>query len=542
MAFCKNNSQQMSIENSLYGMTEREKNKLKNSWAEFFSSEIFPNICEERFSILYSANHASRPNNPVNVYLGLLLIRDMFNQSDEEAIDSLLFDLRYQHALHTSSMVEQPISKNSLSNFRAQVLKNYEETGKDLIQEEVEALAPILMKIAGIDGRTKRMDSMMVASSCRSLSRLELLYSVVSRMVKAIQRVDGKKLPESMERYLLEGHRNTTIYHSRNTDIKSKYAVLLEDAHQLKKALSETSLISLQEYQLLLRFLSEQSEYKEEVLCLKDPKTLSSETLQNPTDPDASYRKKGNKSYKGYVANLVESVGNNTGIVEHYDFQKNTYSDQKFCLDVINKLGEQVNPTDLIVDGAFYTTQNEKAANTNNIELLPTNLTGRKPAVEKETICDFVIDPQTTLLIQCPAGHAPMTSKYNDKDGIIHACFNKKHCEQCERYDKCPIIRQKKKNVFRVSKHQYQLAHMKVRMGTEEYRDRVTIRAGVEGVPSVLRRKHRVDEMPIRGLMCAKIWFGIKVGASNLRRTYKMWKDELKNLLQPRFLLISCPQ
>ena len=71
MAFCRNNFQQMSIEDSLYGMTEREKNTLQNSWAEFFSREVFPTICEERFSILYSANHASRPNNPVLSSLSL---------------------------------------------------------------------------------------------------------------------------------------------------------------------------------------------------------------------------------------------------------------------------------------------------------------------------------------------------------------------------------------------------------------------------------------------------------------------------------------
>ena len=171
-----------------------------------------------------------------------------------------------------------------------------------------------------------------------------------------------------------------------------------------------------------------------------------------------------------------------------------------------------------------------------DINLLPTNLTGRKASVEKETICDFVIDPHTNEVIQCPAGHAPMTSEYNDKDDWIHACFSKKCCEQCERDDKCPIIKQKKKNVFRVSKNQYQLAHMKIRMGTEEYRDKVMIRAGVEGVPSVLRRKHRVDEMPIRGLMRSKIWFGIKVGAANLRRAYKVWKNEI----EPCPALIFC--
>jgi len=58
--------------------------------------------------VLYSGNPASRPNNQVNVYFGLLILRKIFNQSDEEALNSLMFDIRYQYALHTTSFQKQP--------------------------------------------------------------------------------------------------------------------------------------------------------------------------------------------------------------------------------------------------------------------------------------------------------------------------------------------------------------------------------------------------------------------------------------------------
>lgn len=118
MSFCKNPSQQLSINDPLLNLTDREKKRLEHSWAKEFGDVLFPMIREERFSVLYSDNPASRPNHPVNVYFGLLVLKVMFGQSDEEALDSLLFDIRYQYALHTTSMQEQPVSKNSLSNFR----------------------------------------------------------------------------------------------------------------------------------------------------------------------------------------------------------------------------------------------------------------------------------------------------------------------------------------------------------------------------------------------------------------------------------------
>jgi len=113
-----------------------EQKRLRDSWAEQFSKNIFPMINEERFSVLYSDNPVSRPNNPVNVYFGLLILKEIFNQSDEEAIDLLIFDIRYQYALHTSSFEKQPVSKNSLSNFRTAVYKYNEEHGVDLVQKE----------------------------------------------------------------------------------------------------------------------------------------------------------------------------------------------------------------------------------------------------------------------------------------------------------------------------------------------------------------------------------------------------------------------
>ena len=89
MSFHLNNAQQMAINDSLLSLTERERKYLNNSWAETFSKKIFPFIEEDRFKILYSDNPASRPNNPVNVYFGLLILREIFNQSDDLALKVL---------------------------------------------------------------------------------------------------------------------------------------------------------------------------------------------------------------------------------------------------------------------------------------------------------------------------------------------------------------------------------------------------------------------------------------------------------------------
>ena len=94
MSFRSNESQQMSIFDSTFNLTEREKKALENSWAKVFSEEIFPCIDEERFSVLYSEK-GSRPNTPVNVIIGALILKELYNLSDDQIVENLMLDFRY---------------------------------------------------------------------------------------------------------------------------------------------------------------------------------------------------------------------------------------------------------------------------------------------------------------------------------------------------------------------------------------------------------------------------------------------------------------
>jgi hypothetical protein len=167
-----------------------------------------------------------------------------------------MFDIRYQHALHTTSFQEQPVSKNSLTNFRAAVYSYNQEHGVDLIQEEIESHAQQFSKLLKIEGKTIRMDSLMVSSSCKKLSRLEIIYSTVKRLIKAID----KDIPENFKPYLEEGHYNDTIYRSRDKDLNSKIKRVLKDGLRLYSLSRKNKEISkTEEFKLLSRMLKEQT-------------------------------------------------------------------------------------------------------------------------------------------------------------------------------------------------------------------------------------------------------------------------------------------
>lgn len=60
--------------------------------------------------------------------------------------------------------------------------------------------------------------------------------------------------------------------------------------------------------------------------------------MQNPADPDATYRKKAGTEYRGYIANVVEVADHDhNSITVDYQYEKNTYSDSQFLKDYMEQ-------------------------------------------------------------------------------------------------------------------------------------------------------------------------------------------------------------
>ena len=74
---------------------------------------IFPKIDERPYTVLYSVKD-SRSNIPVNIQIGELIIKEFTGLSDEDMLTALMFDIRFQYALHTTSFPKQPMSDRTL--------------------------------------------------------------------------------------------------------------------------------------------------------------------------------------------------------------------------------------------------------------------------------------------------------------------------------------------------------------------------------------------------------------------------------------------
>ena len=110
---------QESLWQSEFLITPRKAKLMRRSWAEVFRNEALVLIEEERFAPLYSPD-MGRPNRAVQTVLGVLVLKEMFDLTDMEALEELEFNLLWHHALRLE-MEEAHLAQKTLHNFRVRV-------------------------------------------------------------------------------------------------------------------------------------------------------------------------------------------------------------------------------------------------------------------------------------------------------------------------------------------------------------------------------------------------------------------------------------
>lgn len=169
-----------------------------------------------------------------------------------------MLDLHLQYALHTTSFEEQPLSDKTLSRFRKRCYDYEMLHNVDLYHDCVKNLSSTIAKIMGINGRVRRMDSMMIESNIRKLSRMELLYTCISKLIILMSKTDQELLLEQLKHYAEPNDLNQVIYHQRSTETDDRMQTLLNDADTLL-SICNSVCEGTTEYELFIRCLSEQN-------------------------------------------------------------------------------------------------------------------------------------------------------------------------------------------------------------------------------------------------------------------------------------------
>lgn len=525
---------QQSFFSGHYLLPDRLQEKLLTSWAETFYRELFCRIDEEIFAPLYS-EEASRPNTPVNVLMGLEILKSGFGWSDEELYEQVCFNLQVRHALGQDDLRSEIFTLRTLYNFRRRVREYADETGINVIQQVFEQVTDEQLKAVKLATGWQRMDSTQVLSNLAEMSRLGLLVAVLQAVHRQLPEPMKEECAQRWARYL-EGRPHQVCYRIAVDEVEDHLVIIGQELWAVGAALAEQAPDS-EVLGLVQRVLEEQYEQDSEGNVHPRPKEeIGSDSLQSPHDPDATYRIKGGATYSGgYVANVSETADpeNDVQLITDVQVEPNRADDAALMeqsLDDQTRRGIEVNQ--VTVDGGYTGPKGEAACGKHDVTLRPTRMRGGQTAPDhwgwKEYTWE-VEDDGTPISVTCPQG-CTATMFPGRAENCFLARFEDERCAACPFFKTTCRIEERKRlsPTLYVTQRTVEIALRRQQMTPED----ASIRAVVESTIRSLKRAFPGSKLPIRGLIRARMVLYPAAMMVNVRRLHRHLTAEAEKATQ----------
>ena len=484
-------------------LPKKQLELLKGSWASTFYHEFFSRIDEEIFAILYS-REPSRPNVPVNVMVGLEVLKAGFGWSDAELYENYCFNLQVRYALGYDRLGDGDFAIRTLYYFRERLSKHYLETGINLLEQAFEQITDAQILDLQVRTGMQRMDSTQIASNIVNASRLQLLVEALQRVHRMLSEADQLRLAESFALYIKEaaGHytyrvkgKEAVQEHLRQVGAVIYYLLAeLKDAYASEKA-----------YQVLERIFAENFNLVEGDVCPKENQELASGSLQSVDDLEASYRTKGNAHYQGYVANITETCNpeNDLQLITKVQVAPNNTDDSHLLAEALPNLQERTDLDTLLTDGGFGGEASDAALENQPVKLIQTAIRGPKPDLHQFHLADFdiQIDQQGAPIdITCPYGqNVPIAPA---RSTGLQARFDPEICSACpcQQEAQCRAKPQKLDPRYLLAFNLKQVQAAQRRKDFLEHQDHgQNLRAAVEATVRSVKHPFRAGKLPVRG-------------------------------------------
>ncbi len=536
--FKKTNPQQ-----SLFGidtqLSEGLQTRLRSSWAHLFKVEILPILfrSEENFSMLYGKT--GRPNFSVARAVGLCLLQEYNDLSDQQALDAFGFDIRWRYALDVRDE-DAYLSRRSLVEFRRRLAAKDPEM--KLVRGIFEKISKRAIKKLNLSASQQRLDSTLIVSNIRTRGRLDLFANTITLFIRSLDKKRFAQIPDHIRQW--HEREPEGWFGLAQDQYKAKLEQLAQYAYKLIQVFeTDKEVKDSEQYELLVRLFQEQCEIKKDPNSdtskgddkkIKIKKKTQGETLQSAFDPDASYGHKG----AGYSAHITETCNNKNKneIITDYEVHGAARSDMGKAPDILNRLESAgLKPEKLFADGGYPSVPSALKIKKRKVEFIaPVNRSRIPDEVMGRGQFEFNTDG---LAVKCPKGHSPidhrMLSHNNKKGKSLHAIFDGDICRKCLILDNCPVRApnhrargcrpQDTVGNFRldITPELRLRDQMFANQQTDEWKEQYRIRSGVEATMSELKRKHGMGKLRVR--RAAKVCFAVacKVIACNIKRWAK---------------------
>ncbi len=510
-------------------LSPKRRRLLDQSWAGLFKKYI---LCELPVSQLapFFSEGFGRPTKELHTALGVLVLQQSLDFTDVETVDQLAFNIQWHYALNITEESDSAkyFSEKTLWNMRSIAVENGLEA--TLFEDITAKLADVF----NVNTDKQRIDSVHIKSNMRRLGRVGIFSKSIHKFMVNLKR-GYKEQFETVDQAIIDKYFSEKALGCfsmvKPSEAKKTLASVAKDLFALVEQFKDCKPVcAMHSYKLLERVLKEQCNLQvsdgQKRVEVKKPKEIASDSLQNPSDPDATYS--GHKG-QGYQLQVMETYtdtedkqvkSKTLNLVTHVEVEKACDSDAQALIPAIESTQKRgLGPDELEADTLYGSDGNYQGAKSMGVELVaPVKGKSKENSL---SLSEFELSGQGHVLA-CPAGQKPLTSK--KKKTRFTQGFSCQTCAKCPLIDDCPVRPGKRYYYLHYDERAMRVAKRRATEQTSEFKDRYRWRAGVEATMSELDRRTGVKRLRVRGFKAVRFSATLKAIGINLFRASAVCK------------------
>jgi hypothetical protein len=504
-------------------LSPKRRQMLDRSWPGLFREHILPKLPVSELSSFFNAGFG-RPTKDLYTVVGVLILQQTHDLTDQRAVEQLAFNIQWHYALNLfeESDAAKYMCPKTLWNMRTIVVENgLEDTVSDAGTQK-------LAEVFGVDTDKQRIDSVHIRSNMRRLGRINIFSRSIHRFLKNLKRHHPAHF-DAVENTLIDRYFSETALACFSMVKPSQSHKSLEtvstDLYGLIQQFKDRDDVrTMHSFKLLHRILDEQcivsTTGDESRVEVKEPKQIPSDSLQNPSDPDASYSGHKGQGYQVQVMETytdtddLEEKAQTLNLITHVEVQRAHESDANALIPAIDSAQEKdLAPKELLADSLYGSDENIETAKAKGIDVISPPMGAEKE--DKLGLSNFRME-KSGKVINCPQGHAPISTTRKKTRHCV--AFDLVHCNHCPNQSICPAKAGKKAFYLRFTDKQLRIALRRSAVDSDEFKDRYRWRAGVEATMSEFDRRTGVKRLRVRGLKAVRFSATLKALGLNILR------------------------
>jgi hypothetical protein len=500
----------------------KRRKLMESSWAKLFRDHVlFALPVDKIFKNYHWA--MGRPTKELYAMLGVMILQQMLDLTDEETVHEYAFSLEWHYALDITDESDQAsyLCPKTLWTMRFLLTQN------NLYGVLFESVTDHLAKVFSVDTSKQRCDSVHIFSNMRHLGRIGLFRYTIKKFLINVKR-HHKDLFEALDqglrdRYLSKQGEAVFSLVKPSESIGTLEALGADIFFLIERFKEHRQIPTMSSYQLMVRLLKEQcrveqdSQSQVQRVSIKPNQEVPSDSLQNPSDPEAGYDGHKGQGYQMQVSETYSEGGkekSTLSLITEIIVEPAHKSDTDALIPLIEATQKRgLGPEKALADAAYGSDENCEKAKTLGVDVVSPVI--GKPQGSALTLTDFTLTSEATISV-CPQGHAPVKVKRKKRKHTV--IFDLETCANCPHLGDCPVKAGKRGYYLRYDDKTLRLAQRRAREKTPEFRDAYRFRAGIEGTMSQTDRKTGLKHLRVRGLAAVSFCSTLKAVGVNILR------------------------